>query len=429
MGHRDDELLFNEADLRATLDAQRARMLQAIERYDGNRLLNANVEDLIDYFAAEHGVEPILIDEKGISASQDETRIDVTGRFEYGGWDDERIVVPGTEITFHVPYSGDKELFKCRPSSFTRNPPRARVLASELVITYAAPSVDARVAKQYLDEQLGKLRQYVGWSHQQVSEFNNSLKGQAREAVESRRGRLLANQNTVASLGFPIRSRSDAPKTFTLPDVRKKAVPKPPPASSAAYVPEPALDDGTYQHILGVLGNMVRVMEQSPEAFSEMNEQDLRSHFLVQLNGQFEGRATGETFRGSGRTDILLEERDRSVFIAECKFWDGPKSLLGALDQLLDYATWRDAKAAVLMFSRNSDFSAVVAQVSSGLAQHPQTRGEVETLGETMSRLRLRQRQDSAREIVVTVMLFNVPSKRAVSERLQARKGRSTDAQ
>jgi hypothetical protein len=169
---------------------------------------------------------------------------------------------------------------------------------------------------------------------------------------------------------------------------------------------------------------MVRVMEQSPEAFSSLGEQDLRTHFLIQLNGQFEGRASGETFHGSGRTDILLQEQDRSVFIAECKFWDGPASLTAAIDQLLDYATWRDAKAAVLLFNRNADFSAVVEQVPEVIKAHTQTRGPVAVLSQTVFRSRLKQRDDSVREITLTTLVYNIPVNRKTSDRLRPRTGR-----
>jgi len=33
-----------------------------------------------------------------------------------------------------------------------------------------------------------------------------------------------------------------------------------------------------------------------------------------------QGKATGETFNRARKTDILLREGDRNVFIAECKF-------------------------------------------------------------------------------------------------------------
>ena len=92
-----------------------------------------------------------------------------------------------------------------------------------------------------------------------------------------------------------------------------------------------------YDEILAIVRNMVKVMEQSPRAFEKMGEEDLRTHFLVQLNGQYEGRATGETFNYQGKTDILIREEAKNVFIAECKFWGGEKHFLETIDQLLSY--------------------------------------------------------------------------------------------
>ncbi|TXC66173.1 hypothetical protein FSC37_10265 [Piscinibacter aquaticus] len=126
-----------------------------------------------------------------------------------------------------------------------------------------------------------------------------------------------------------------------LPQVRRKLVPGLPPATSAAFTPEPALDTANYEHILSVLQNMAHVMERSPTAFAQMGEEDLRQHFLVQLNGQFEGAATAETFNVSGKTDILLRANGRNVFIAECKFWKGPKHYRETIDQLLGYTAAR----------------------------------------------------------------------------------------
>ena len=78
-------------------------------------------------------------------------------------------------------------------------------------------------------------------------------------------------------------------------------------------------------------------MERSPSAFNNMGEEDLRQHFLVQLNGRFEGAATGEIFNYQGKTDILIRSGDRNIFIAECKFWHGEKAFKDTVDQLLSY--------------------------------------------------------------------------------------------
>jgi hypothetical protein len=47
------------------------------------------------------------------------------------------------------------------------------------------------------------------------------------------------------------------------------------------------LEEAHYQHILNVINNMTLVMERSPTAFQEMGEENIRQHYLVQLNGHF----------------------------------------------------------------------------------------------------------------------------------------------
>jgi hypothetical protein len=65
--------------------------------------------------------------------------------------------------------------------------------------------------------------------------------------------------------------------------------------------PEPVLDMAEYENILQIVSNMVTVMERSPKAFVGMEEEDLRTTFLFQLNGQYEGQATGETFNANAK--------------------------------------------------------------------------------------------------------------------------------
>ncbi len=418
-----DDLLFYPNDLRAALEGKRREMLKAVETYDGNRLLNSDEDQLVAYFVALGTVAPLTIRDSEIAASQEEAQYDVRHRFEYAVHDTSRPqLVPATRVTLHVPFDGEPDLFQFTPSSRTFNPPRGEVQENELVLTYVAPQSEVSGAKRHLDEELRKVREYVGWINSDLNQHNSSLANPARQAVQDRKRRLLENQNLVASLGYPLKARPDAPRTYAVPDVRRKVPPTPPAASAAPFIPEPALSDELYDQILQVMGNMVRVMEQSPDAFADMGEEDLRTHFLVQLNGQFEGRASAETFRGSGSTDILLIERDRSVFIGECKIWDGPGSVHAALDQLLDYATWRDAKAAVLLFSRNKDFSSVVAAVPEAIQSHEQHSGEIKRLSETTFRSRLRQRDDPNRLLTVTTLVYNVPSDRSRSGRLAPRR-------
>jgi hypothetical protein len=173
---------------------------------------------------------------------------------------------------------------------------------------------------------------------------------------------------------------------------------------------EPSLDYERYDHILSVCNYMADMMERDPAPFRGMEEEHLRTHFLVQLNGHYKGGASGETFNYGGKTDILLRHEGKVAFVAECKFWDGPASFPKIVDQLLGYTSWRDTKTAILLFSRNRNTSAVVAQIPELLQRHPNHLRTVEWDRETQFRSVLRHRDDPNREVTLTVLVFDVPT-------------------
>ena len=154
---------------------------------------------------------------------------------------------------------------------------------------------------------------------------------------------------------------------------------------------------------------MVHVIERSPKAFAHMGEEDLRSHFLVQLNGQYHGRATGETFNYQGKTDILIREGDRNVFIAECRIWKGEAELLKAIDQILGYLHWRDTKAALLVFNRNKAFADVLAKAPAVVQTHANCKKLIRQVSETEWRFLFASTDDPNRELQLAVLLFDVP--------------------
>src|SRR5258708_7256927 len=130
--------------------------------------------------------------------------------------------------------------------------------------------------------------------------------------IQARKKRLLDADGIVAALGLKLKRRSDAPQTYSLsmrrrtPRIQQIQMPSQP------FKPEYALDMDDYEEILRVIGSMVHVMERSPNAFVGMDAESLRTQLLVQLNAQWEGQATGETFNAAGKTDILIRAGDRN---------------------------------------------------------------------------------------------------------------------
>lgn len=172
---------------------------------------------------------------------------------------------------------------------------------------------------------------------------------------------------------------------------------------------ETTLEEAEYQHILGIIESMVKVMERIPKAFHNIDEESLRMLFLMSLNGPYKGQATGETFNYEGKTDILIRSDDRNIFIGECKFWNGSSGLTRAIDQVLGYLSWRDSRAAILLFNRNRDFSKVLATVPEVVRAHSHFKKDEGQWGSTGFRYAFRHKDDAAKILHLTIMAFDIP--------------------
>lgn len=255
------------------------------------------------------------------------------------------------------------------------------------------------------------IRDHLQWLAEDVATFNASLRPIAKTQLDFRRRKLQNDRSVVESLGFPMKVRDNAAQTYTLPVVRRK-IPSPAPKATPSQ-PEPYLETQDYEHILSVIGNMVLVMEKSPKAFRMLKEEDFRFHFLVQLNGHYEGQATGETFNFDGKTDILINVKGKNIFVAECKIWRGAATLNNSINQILGYTTWRDTKTAILLFNRNKNFSSVLSQIPQVVRAHPNFVQELSydpsIFAETGFRYILHHRDDKDRKLTLTVLAFEVP--------------------
>ncbi|MGJ0509187.1 MAG: hypothetical protein ACR652_19100 [Methylocystis sp.] len=407
---RKDDYLFHGSDIFAVVEHQKLQIKEAINALDINRVLSSSIEDLCGYFENTFRLETPELHEGEIVADQRETQVEVHDSFRYGHFDSGPLIMTGTAVELSVPFTGDAGLFRVKPSTWSSVLPRGEVKDGLLVLQIEGAQLNAEQVKNGLTQQLDAVKQHLNWLRSSIDPFNASIRQIAKGHLEQRRGKLLADQSLVAGLGFPLKKRADAPQTYVAPNVRRKIQPRLPPASTVPFKPEPVLDETEYANILGVITNMTHVMERSPSSFATMGEEDIRQHFLVQLNGQYEGQATGETFNYQGKTDILIRAEGRNIFIAECKFWRGEKSFAETLDQLLSYLSWRDTKTAVIIFNRNKGFTDVLEKIKAAALAHPQFKTGPKINSETQFRYVFGQKDDGSREVIVTVMAFDVPS-------------------
>lgn len=394
--------LFSDLDLRAGMEAQRNQIDVEVNALDANRVLNTAEEDLVQYFIDKNWIEaPILRRDEMVADSKEASAT----AMDFG----REITIPVTRIEVEIPFDGERDLFLARPSQFNLSPPRAEIRSQSLVLTFDVRPNGNQELRPQIDRELDEIEMHLEWIRSDVTGHNNALRRVAEQSVARRRGRILATQGIAESLGIPLRARKDAPKTYAAPAIRKKVAPSLPPASAAPYKAEPAMTIEHYEHVLTVVQNMTQVMERSPSEFSNMGEEALRQHYLVQLNGHFEGQATGETFNAGGKTDILLRIEGKNVFIAECKFWKGKKGYSETIDQLLSYQSWRDTKTAILVFNRNRDTSKVLEEVKAITEAHPNCKRTLSWKHESGFRFVMHHPSDENRELIMTVLVFDIP--------------------
>lgn len=407
---RDRNYLFNNVNWHSLDQHQRKELAKEIDRVDGDRLLNTSVEDLCDYFEKKYIIDVPTLRPEDIVADQRETKIDVSGDpRRYFSNSGQPFYVNGTTVEISVPFEGDGEAFKVQPTTYTMNPPRAEIKNNKLIIKIEGSDLTADQVRNEVSRTINEIEEYLVTLRSNAQGLNCQIRSLARSAIEQRREKLLKDRNLLVDLGFKIKEREGESRTYAAPEVRRKLIPSLPPASSTPYKPEPTLANADYEHILSVIQNMVHVIERSPSAFTSMDEESIRSHFLVQLNGHYEGQATGETFNYQGKTDILIRSAGKNIFIAECKFWSGPKKLLETIDQLLGYSSWRDTKVAVIVFNRNKDFSRVLESIQETSKGHSNFKRQIAITSETMFRYVFAHKDDPNRELLLTVMAFDIP--------------------
>lgn len=406
--------LFRE-DLGDFLRKRAAVIRERVDAIPAPRLADTPIDSWIEHIVAALELVPVGLRLDAAEASEPvETKVDISHDHRFGAHlFGERAVAPGLSVTFHIPFAGAGELLRFRPSSSYMSPMRAAIRDGEITMTYVEPaSVFERSVpeiRREFDHESRLIAEVSANVDREVSTWNGALRGLVRTQLEGRLARLQTSSAAASAFGLPVRRRSDTPSTYTVPDIRKRVVLAPTSSGQPRRpAPEPALANEVYDDILRTCASMSKVIERSPRDFAGMAEETLRSHFLVALNAQFEGAATGETFNGAGKTDILIRHGDRNLFIAECKFWNGAKALSEAVNQLLSYATWRDGKLALLIFNRNANFSGVLGEISSVVRAHECYVRDAACSLETSFRAVLRHPSDRERELVLTALAFDV---------------------
>lgn len=401
------DALFCRGDLDATLRQQTSLVREKVEEIPMAQFVNAPDDEIVENVVQRLEVLPLLLNFDQMTQSAVETSVDVSGdprRLIFG---DGPCYVPGIQLTVCIPFNGDAGLFKLKPNQWRMSGfPRANIYTDreELEIILTMPLDLAESLKAKVESEVESLRFYVGAQASQVRAYNSELPNVVRQAVSGRRQRISKLDGIVASIGIPLKRTKSPP----VPLKRKLLRPLPPPPKTGVQS-EPEISREDYEHILNVIRHEGRTFETTPLTYRALDEEDLRNIMMAHLNGHYEGGATGETFRKRGKTDVRIEDRNRCAFIAEFKIWGGPKELSDAVGQLGGYQTWRDCKAALVLFNKAvAGFTEVLSKVEPIFSSHDRYRRTLQSGKAGEWRFSLTSAEDPGRLIELHVFLFNI---------------------
>ena len=164
-----------------------------------------------------------------------------------------------------------------------------------------------------------------------------------------------------------------------------------------------------YEKILNCIHLIGRMFERLPSTYAKKEEEHLRDHILITLGAAIIGSTTGETFNKRGKTDILVRGHGGNEFVGECKFWRGNETYQAAITQLLSYLSWRDNKAAIILFVPNKEFSSVLEKIRTNTPSHPNFLRQVSEQEDTWLSYEFRSNEDPDRIVNVAVMAYHIP--------------------
>jgi hypothetical protein len=188
-------------------------LTEEIAAMPAETLVSSDVEAMVSGLADRFGLQMPELIEGAISLAAEEAQAEVSGDIRYGAFGPGPHYAPGIKVTYHVPFSGEKQMFECKPSSWGGNIPAAEVGDNELTITFVRPGQDVAATKVEFDRQLSLIKQYLIWLGDNCRTFNSSLPALARQTITARKSRLEQMTQSVGSMGVHIRRPGAATAT------------------------------------------------------------------------------------------------------------------------------------------------------------------------------------------------------------------------
>lgn len=370
---------FAGKDTRYYLADFYSKMKSEVERMSDAEIVSCDFQEWADYLATKYSIVPISIFETNIEKTLSETKVKRANPFRGHPYERDFFEIDGVRVTFKIPFDGEPDLFELQPGS--------RILLRFATQSFVSPhdeecgslTLDFEYTKQELQDKGEAMAEYVQKQFEnefrnyktmidnvnaEVTSFNNGLVASAMRLLEERKKKADSFSAISNALQIPLTASKNAPNTKPIQLHRIVRQPSVKPTVKPP-TPEPCISDGDYENINNIISMCGTTMEKTARTYYANTEEELRDHLLATLNTHYDA-ATGETFRKIGKTDIHIEFDNKAAFIGECKIWHGDSLFQGAIQQVINYSTWRDLKVSVIIFNKNNQsFPSILSKIKS----------------------------------------------------------------
>lgn len=409
---------FSEADSRDYFAELHSKMKTEVEQMSDAEIVSCNFEEWADYLATKYSITPISVFETNIERTLSEVKVKKANPFR--GYPDEEdfFEIDGVRVTFKIPFDGEPDLFELQPRSFILSRFATQSFVNPHGDECGSFTLDFEYTKQELQNKGDSMAEYVQKQFEnefrryktmidnvnaEVTSFNSGLVVSATRLLEERKKKADSFSAISNALQIPLTASKNAPNTKPIQLKRIVRQPSVKPIIKPD-TPEPYISDGDYENINNIIAMCGTTMEKTARTYLANTEEELRDHLLAALNTHYEA-VTGETFRKIGKTDIHIEFENKAAFIGECKIWHGERLFQGAIQQVINYSTWRDLKVSVIIFNKeNQSFQAILSKIKSW--------ADANTVSYTRAQANIWKckyhRQDMNADIQLTVLAFDL---------------------
>lgn len=375
---------------------------------DKDYILAVDEEEYKNYLTDKYTLEPINIFKETESFSEPNKKKETVGDPYYQGHTNEREVY---EFTIKYSYTGSEILFEVQSNPWTMRSHEIYLNKSENIVSFDFNlyKQDAEEFQRTKEDCFTSAFANVKNINKNVLSINTQIKALISREFDQRKSSFINENNFFKAIKADINPKTKS--IFTAPTIKKKQIPKPVKNNTNDWSSEPIMSMEMYLDVLKVIYEAGKSMEKKTALFKDKNEEGLRDQFLFILETRYEGiTATGETFNKKGKTDILLKYAidNSNLFVGECKFWHGASEFHAAINQLFDrYLTWRDSKAAILLFVKNKDFTKTISVVKTEIEKHPYYKNAKGSRGESSLSFIFGLPHDKDKDVYLEIILFD----------------------